>query len=268
MSKVQKKIKEYIEQHFGYLSVNQIDHLNECDGGTLNNVIVGLESHCVGLILFDDGLDENYCLYYVNGNKGLSGMAINLTIYENLRNEITYVFAKIVSDEYTEDTELINLFNTFQHQTKTLLEKLDILTYGNELVGKGATIVVKDKAGIAYVPVLNKIEAFKSLFKESNLALIQDHNKINKIYLMHNPRNGLTKIGRSCAPKAREKTLQGEDPQTQIIAQWIAPLSKEKELHNKFDTKRERGEWFNLKIRDLIEIKQTMKEYCLRNQIS
>ena len=76
---------------------------------------------------------------------------------------------------------------------------------------------------------------------------------------MFNPRNGYTKIGRSIKSKVREKTLQGEDPETEIIALWNSPKSTETDLHNKFSEKRIRGEWFNLGISDLLEIKEKMK---------
>ena len=69
----------------------------------------------------------------------------------------------------------------------------------------------------------------------------------------------LTLMLKKSSLKVREKTLQGEDPDTEIIALWNSPKSTEKELHNIFKEKRIRGEWFDLGISDLIEIKEKMK---------
>jgi hypothetical protein len=76
---------------------------------------------------------------------------------------------------------------------------------------------------------------------------------------MFNPQNGFTKIGRSKNPKFREKTLQGQEPNITILVEWNGPKSMEKELHIKFDSKRIRGEWFDLNVSDLIAIKDELK---------
>lgn len=65
------------------------------------------------------------------------------------------------------------------------------------------------------------------------------------IYLMrHN--NGLTKIGISNNPKAREKTLQAEDPRLEIIFKAESDNTTERRLHDIFREVRVRGEWFDL----------------------
>lgn len=82
--------------------------------------------------------------------------------------------------------------------------------------------------------------------------------RITHIYLMRNNRNGLTKIGKSIAPKFREKTLQSEEPEISII--FISHLcgeSAETNLHEKFSEKRIRGEWFNLNSEDIDFIKNS-----------
>ncbi len=69
------------------------------------------------------------------------------------------------------------------------------------------------------------------------------------------------KIGQSFTPKFREKTLMGQEPSINVITAWIAPISVEKELHRKFESKNTRGEWFNLTFKDCEVIKSHMENY-------
>lgn len=254
------KIQKHINENCQYLSYENILQLEKHDNGPINNVINRLEKHSYGIWLLDDNLNENYFLFYINGGSEISGLRYRLNINNSLRNEMTFAFSKIVNDEYPTDTDILEIFNTFQHHTRTVLEKLNYYTYGNEIAGISGILIAKDKVGIEHIPFFEKTEAFKSIYKEIHNQKIDVENKENWIYLMHNPRNGYTKIGRSINPKKREKTLQGEDPQTEIIAFWKVPRLVESELHRKYETKRIRGEWFNLTISDLITIREYMKE--------
>jgi hypothetical protein len=250
-------IQKYITENCQYLSEKDILQMNESDNGPINNVLNGLNKHCYGVWLLDDKTDNNYLLFYVNNRIELSGLVCRFKINDKKRNDFTLGFAKVINQEYPKDTDLIEVFNTFQNHTRTMLEKINRFTYGNEIAGKNGTLIAKGKAGIDFVPFVNKKEAFKDIFLTDNESVIAENG--NKIYLMFNPRNGYTKIGRSIKPKVREKTLQGEDPETEIIALWNSPKSTETDLHNIFSEKRIRGEWFNLGISDLLEIKEKMK---------
>jgi hypothetical protein len=83
------------------------------------------------------------------------------------------------------------------------------------------------------------------------------------VYLMKDETNGYYKIGISNKPEYREKTLQSEKPTivllsakeypTRIIAEAI-----ESALHKAFESKRIRGEWFELDEKDVREIKMTL----------
>lgn len=83
------------------------------------------------------------------------------------------------------------------------------------------------------------------------------------VYLMLDNINQFYKIGISNKPTWREKTLQSEKPSIELIAskKYISrriALSIEKALHNTFADKRVRGEWFNLDLFEVEEIKNTL----------
>ena len=71
------------------------------------------------------------------------------------------------------------------------------------------------------------------------------------IYLMEDLRNKTFKIGKSKTPGKRERTLQSEVPQ--IVMRFSVPAEEqfEKQLHEHFENKRQRGEWFTLSDEDL-----------------
>jgi len=76
----------------------------------------------------------------------------------------------------------------------------------------------------------------------------EQQNSATFVYMMRHA-NGLTKIGRSKNPKARENTLQAEDPRLQIVFQKQCDGHIETRLHGIFDSVRVRGEWFCLQPR-------------------
>lgn len=75
------------------------------------------------------------------------------------------------------------------------------------------------------------------------------------IYLIRNNRNGYIKIGWSKQPGKREKTLQSEDPDIEIIHLWRGSRSEECKLHVLYRVFRIRGEWFRLSESQISEIK-------------
>ena len=93
-----------------------------------------------------------------------------------------------------------------------------------------------------------------------NSAVIQ-YDKLGKnpkttnIYLAVNNRNGYYKIGQSINPEIREKTLQSEEPEVEFIISFPGDKTTEKLLHDKYQDKRLRGEWFALNSEDVEFIK-------------
>ncbi len=76
------------------------------------------------------------------------------------------------------------------------------------------------------------------------------------VYLMHDTQTGFYKIGYSQNPKVRESTLFSEKPSIELIQAWKANTSEETELHEHFNKKRVRGEWFDLEKKDISEIEK------------
>lgn len=84
--------------------------------------------------------------------------------------------------------------------------------------------------------------------------------RLGSIYLAIANGNGYTKIGFSSVPKARESTLQAEDPSFRLVFA-SAPkytTSDERRLHTKYAAKRKRGEWFLLTKTDINAIKKDL----------
>jgi hypothetical protein len=76
------------------------------------------------------------------------------------------------------------------------------------------------------------------------------------LYVMIDRHTGYSKIGRSEAPLKREKTLLSQAPLIELLFYFGAPLAMEVELHKTFESKRIRGEWFDLMQEDLDYIKK------------
>lgn len=235
---------------------------NDC---AINNVVTGLNTNCWGIFLKEDGLDENYSIYYINGQKELSGLICKLNIHEKQRNEITFAFSALIAEEYADSTDPFETFNALQHHTRSIMEKLNYFTFVDE-VPKGASMMLKGKKGAFYVPLMNRLKAIKEILGITECFPFETENRDNWIYLMFNPRNSQTKIGHSIRPDTRERTLQAEDPNIEILAAWIAPRRTEKELHKKFASKRTRGEWFDLSINDIVEIHKSMEKFPSSNE--
>jgi T5orf172 domain len=72
------------------------------------------------------------------------------------------------------------------------------------------------------------------------------------LYVMEDTRNGHFKIGHSKTPGKRERTLQSEVPSVTLRFSLPADEEHEKQLHEHFDNKNLRGEWFSLTAEELL----------------
>lgn len=98
--------------------------------------------------------------------------------------------------------------------------------------------------------------------EELNRIREREYNKsIKKIkpqiaYILKDKSLGYYKIGKSCNPLQREKTLQAEKPSVKLVK--VFKEDCENELHNKYKKQRVRGEWFNL---NKVQVEYICKHY-------
>jgi hypothetical protein len=78
------------------------------------------------------------------------------------------------------------------------------------------------------------------------------------VYLIWHARTGYFKIGYSMYPKARERTLQAEDPGLELLATLKGTKQDERRLHKHYAEYRKRGEWFALPTNIAINLKEWM----------
>jgi hypothetical protein len=111
----------------------------------------------------------------------------------------------------------------------------------------------KEKTASSLDRLKAKIEALELRQRAADLEYFAKNgikkvkkNSINDLYLIKNKRNGLYKIGVSVDPLNREKTLQSQEPEIEMVKNWHGRASTERWWHNNFKEHRIRGEWFEL----------------------
>lgn len=143
--------------------------------------------------------------------------------------------------------------NNFQNITKINLEKIskDKLKYKlNEFVTN--YYLDKYQKTKEYYIELEKIETYN---KKIDNKYFKNITK-TKTYLMKNKLNGLYKIGKSINPKYRERTLQSQEPEIEMVKVWEEDI--ENVLHTKYKKHRKRGEWFKL---NKVQVKHICTKY-------
>lgn len=116
---------------------------------------------------------------------------------------------------------------------------------GGEGIPFGA-VVLKD---------MPEIEFYRDLFGFDYFAF--DLTKDQKyVYLLYNEKNCFFKIGYSKNPLKREKILQAQEPDIELLKLWEKDMTFEKELHRKYAKQRVRGEWFKFTFQELCELRE------------
>ena len=105
-----------------------------------------------------------------------------------------------------------------------------------------------EERGVEYVSPLTKEEKNPLIIKTPKKKIKRIKPIItysdSKTYLIKDKTNNTYKIGKSKSPMNREKTLQSEKPNLEMVKTWSSDI--ETELHKKYKRQRLRGEWFNL----------------------
>ena len=85
--------------------------------------------------------------------------------------------------------------------------------------------------------------------------------QIVNLYLMHDERTELYKIGLSKNPQYRERTLQSDNPLISLLDYWKVEKWLERYWHKQFESQRIRGEWFRLSGNDVARLCRSMPGY-------
>ncbi|MEQ8582359.1 MAG: GIY-YIG nuclease family protein [Marinoscillum sp.] len=255
----------YFNEHYYNFSEDAIYDLNKQDNGSINNVISRLRKSCFGVFIYDDKDPIEFMLIYIDSSKKLVGYGLVLSIDLEIHDRTILVieFCKLISTQFPE-LDIIEMINTYQTQSRSAFEKMGFITFGNEVnnLPKGTVAIPPPYSkGLLTFPTFNKLDIYRWYFNETPNEITIDETKVKKVYLLLDSNNNLIKIGESYDPKIREKTLQGINPDWDIITTWIAPVSEERRLHKLFSHKRTRGEWFKLNFNDLAIIKKEMSQH-------
>ncbi len=259
-------IQQYFDENFYELGEDAVLRMNKVyNTPEINNVVRGVHTHCYGLAMMDDTDSIQYRVYYINGHNELSGKLLELDINATDRDMLLLAFSMNIADTFGLDP--LEAFNTFQDATRSMCEQLDYMTItANELIpyqDKKPVIAAKNVKGILILPFLYHADLYKFLF--GDLPPITPQVGDSFIYLMHNKRNNLVKIGKSRNPVHREKTLQAEEPEITMVAVWKVVDKLERHLHKLYKHKRLRGEWFKLTFKELKEIKGHVNDFIYKS---
>lgn len=241
------------------LSKEDILEFDKEDNGPLHNVITKINKYCYGVRLFDDEKGVMIEMFYVVNDNGLEGDIIQLQLDEKKYFHLLMRFTNMLADKYKDVNEII-AFNTFQVKLRGLLEKVGFFTTTSlELKlfkNKDALMISSSKRGIKNVILIDPTDFYRNFF--NNIYSLEIIDRAEYVYLMVNNGTGYIKIGTSKNPRHRERTLHSQEPTIFVIALWCCDKKIEKELHEKFKSKRIRGEWFDLNLRDLKNIEEYM----------
>ena len=234
------------------LAINLVKWLN--DPKLLKFIIDLIINYKIGQLpekarIYEENFLNFYCrfLEIVNNNLELLSYCEEPTIELNkpthIKNigEKTYFYFPINNTVYKlNKEEILNIVCIKGNKD----EILDVIKYLDTILEKSDYLYLKLK----YLELDN---------------LIIDNNNSSKsnqkTYLMKDSNTGLIKIGKAIDPKFRERTLQSEKPTISLFA--ICDNLIEDELHEKYNDKRVRGEWFKLGEDEVSDI---IKEYDFR----
>jgi len=230
----------------------------------LNNVLEGFESDFFAISTDEKKSVEDYTLTYIGSFNEIKGISLRSGRNIKDRDFSTLRFAKIIESEFPEKNA-ISVFNLFQRKLKQYYESLGILCIPESIAkmeGHKSFLLSKPKKSVEYLMIINPLKLYKSFFERDTKT--PDRVGVSKLYLMLEGENGFIKIGQTKnkletrRKGVAEPTLKAKEPKIFILCAWIAPKEIEKTLHLKFELKRKRGEWFDLRANDLDEINNTM----------
>lgn len=243
------------------LEKEDILKFDQKDNGQINNVITGLAKRCYGVWLNTIEGKYEVQMLYIEKPDALKGDIINLMVDEPDYYDLLLRFCFMLSVTY-EKVDAIDAFNTFQTRLRTFLEKVGFDTVSSlelkQFEGKSAVIISSSMKPMKRIDFIYKVDFYRNIFEDTYAKPRVEGREY--VYLMVNDETSFVKIGFSKNPRHREKTLQSQEPAVHLIGCWEASMQREKDLHRKYQTKRERGEWFWLNFEELLELNELMKK--------
>lgn len=157
--------------------------------------------------------------------------------------------------ELLRDGLLVKLLKEVESRGVSPEEACDVLSYCRENPEEMEAVACLLNNGLEYIrngcPELLELAMKSSLLAHEDFFIRRCKREAKPktptfVYLMANRRSGLFKIGRSKAPGLRERTLQGEEPEIEIVHKFQGYPADEVYWHARFHRQRVRGEWFRL----------------------
>lgn len=234
----------------------------------LNNVIDGFESDFFTIMLKDEKNLDEYSLIYIGCDNEIRGLAFESGRKIIDRDVYTFRFCQEIEKEFPNKNSLI-IFNTFQSQLKRFYETFGIICIPKliaELKGDLTFLMFNEnKKEVDRILQIDFLEFYRSYFNRSCKKC--DRKGIEKVYIMYDQKQGYFKIGKTKNKlKNRKKgvseaTLRATNPMIELICAWEAPKELETELHLTYQSKRIRGEWFDLRAIDLEDLNKMTYKY-------
>ena len=233
----------------------------------LNNVIEGFKSLFFTIAFTEEESLNDYSLIFIGNQPEISGLVLKSGRNLKNRDEYTLRFARAIENEFPKLNSL-EIFNTFQSKVQQVYENYGIVCIPEYIFKFGSSISILlpfNKHGVDRILRIDIWSFYKSFFERNRKVFEKD--KSPKIYLMYDRKENLIKIGETKGMlKKRKKdvaeaTLRGIDPMIELITAWEAPKEIENKLHEYFNSKRTRGEWFKLKAIDIEEIDKVMSKF-------
>ncbi len=224
----------------------------------INNVIRLLKRDSY----FCFGYPDYYLIGYITNHPTLEGYVMEIDYNEPNHNAIVLAFGRDIAMIYPQNSlDMIDVANSIQSLKYEIFSSSDenIVFSAKDVINKfGQNVTMAFLHKPINIEIFDKVEFYTDIFFESNSVIaIEEKTDRSKIYIQYNKRNNFHKIGRSKNARFRDKKLQSEEPEIHMLDCWIAPKEAEKDLYNKYKSKRKRGEWFNLTGKDLLILMTT-----------
>lgn len=234
----------------------------------LNNVLDGFESDFFTIMLDEDENLDEYSLIYIGSDNEIHGLTFKSGRNIKDRDVYTFRFCQAIESEFPNKNSLV-IFNTFQTQLKRVYENFGIICIPEHIAELKGDLTFfmpnKNKKDVDRILQIDFLEFYRSYFNRKNKKI--DIDGLEKVYIMYDQKEGFFKIGETKNKlKIRRKgvseaTLRATNPMIEVISAWEASKELETELHLIYDSKRKRGEWFDLRAIDLEDINEMTLKY-------